>query len=51
MRMIRASMVSAPVCVTRKVKLPEVFSVPPVACIPGCFSTGTGSPVNMDSAT
>ncbi|MOA22470.1 hypothetical protein D3C78_1430270 [compost metagenome] len=51
MRMMRASIVSAPVWVTRSVKLPEVFRVPPVACMPGCFSTGTGSPVSMDSST
>ena len=51
MRMMRASMVSAPVWVTRSVKLPDVFSVPPVACMPATFSTGTGSPVSMDSST
>ena len=40
-----------PVWVTRSVKLPDVFSVPPVACMPDVFSTGTGSPVSMDSST
>ena len=40
-----------PVWVTRSVKLPDVFSVPPVACMPATFSTGTGSPVSMDSST
>ena len=46
-----ASVVSAPVRSTRISKLPVPFSVPPVTRSPATFSTGTGSPVSMDSST
>ena len=45
------SVVSAPVRSTRMSKEPEPFSVPPVTASPSVFSTGTGSPVSMDSST
>jgi hypothetical protein len=49
--MMRASVVSAPTRVARKRKLPVRFTVPPMTRAPGPFSTGTLSPVSMDSST
>ena len=51
MRMICASTVSAPTRVARKAKAPRVLSVPPTTVAPAPFSTGTGSPVIIDSST
>ena len=51
MRMICASTVSAPTRVARKAKAPRVLSVPPTTVAPARFSTGTGSPVIIDSST
>ena len=48
---IRASMVSLPTRSARITKLPDWLSVPPVTWSPGFFSTGTGSPVSIDSST
>ena len=45
------SVVSAPVRSTRISKLPVPFRVPPVTVSPATFSTGTGSPVSIDSST
>ncbi len=51
MRMIRASIVSPPTAVARKVKLPVWFTVPPTTVAPASLATGTGSPVTMLSST
>ena len=51
MRTICASTVSAPTRVARKAKAPRVLSVPPTTVAPTPFSTGTGSPVIIDSST
>ncbi|MCY1296188.1 hypothetical protein D9M70_455630 [compost metagenome] len=51
MRMICASTVSAPTLVARKVKEPVLLIVPPTTSLPPIFSTGTGSPVIIDSST
>ena len=48
---IRASTVSLPTFVAVITKLPVVLTVPPIAASPGCFITGTGSPVSIDSST
>ena len=48
---IRASSVSAPTCSARITKLPVALIVPPITLSPGCFSTGIGSPVTIDSST
>ncbi|MNQ22014.1 hypothetical protein D3C85_351460 [compost metagenome] len=51
MRMICASTVSPPMRVARKVSAPFWLTVPPTTAAPGSFSTGTGSPVIIDSST
>ncbi len=48
---IRASMVSLPTRSARMTKLPDWLRVPPLTLSPGAFSTGTGSPVSIDSST
>ncbi len=35
----------------RMTKLPVAFTVPPITGAPGCFATGIGSPVTIDSST
>ncbi len=47
---MRASVVSAPMAETRKAKAPAPFTAPPVTLAPSPFSTGTGSPVSIDSS-
>ena len=49
--MIRLSTVSAPTRVARKVKAPVLLMVLPTTSAPARFSTGTGSPVSIDSST
>ena len=49
--MVRASIVSRPTLVARKVKSPVVFNAAPKTSSPGVFSTGTLSPVSIDSST
>ena len=44
------SMVSAPTCVARMVKLPVWLTVPPITGSPALFLTGMGSPLIMDSS-
>ena len=51
MRMICASVVSAPTRVARNCRLPAPATVPPVSASPGPLATGTGSPVIMLSST
>ena len=51
MRTICARSVSAPTRVTRNRKAPLRFSVPPVTSSPARFSTGSDSPVTIDSST
>ena len=51
MRTIRASRVSAADRSARMTRLPVPLTVPPVTLSPGCFSTGIGSPVTIDSST
>ncbi|CFE03918.1 Uncharacterised protein [Bordetella pertussis] len=51
MRMICASTVSPPTLVARSASAPFWLTVPPTTSAPGCFSTGTGSPLIMDSST
>ena len=51
MRTIWASTVSEPTFSARKRKAPVVLMVPPTTLAPSTFSTGTGSPVSMDSST
>ena len=48
---ICASVVSAPTRVASTTRRPEVFSVAPVTAEPSVTSTGTDSPVSMDSST
>ncbi|KAG0923357.1 hypothetical protein G6F31_019541 [Rhizopus arrhizus] len=50
MRMICASMVCAPTAVARTVSAPFWLTVPPTTLLPGCFSTGIGSPLIIDSS-
>ncbi len=50
-RLIWASAESLPTRVARNVKLPVVFTVPPVTESPIRFPTGIGSPVSIDSST
>ena len=50
-RTIWARAVSRPTRVARKVKVPVLFSVAPMAAAPGPFSTGRLSPVSIDSST
>ena len=45
------SNVSLPTRSARMTKLPEPLTVPPVTLSPTVFSTGSGSPVIMDSST
>ncbi|MNT60950.1 hypothetical protein D3C72_1985620 [compost metagenome] len=49
-RMICASSVSPPTLVARNVSAPFWLTVPPTTSAPGVFSTGTGSPLIMDSS-
>jgi hypothetical protein len=51
MRMIWDNTVSLPTRVAAKVRLPCPFTVPPTTFDPVSLSTGTGSPVIMDSST
>ena len=48
---IWASIVSLPTRRARMTKLPDWLRVPPLTLSPGVFSTGTGSPVSIDSST
>ena len=48
---MRASSVSAPTRSAFRTNAPVPFTVPPVARLPGAFSTGMGSPVIIDSST
>ena len=50
-RTIWARAVSAPILVARTVGAPLVLTVAPVTGSPSAFSTGTDSPVSMDSST
>ena len=50
MRMICASMVCAPTAVARTVSAPFWLTVPPTTLLPGCFWTGIGSPLIIDSS-
>ena len=49
-RRSRDSMVSAPTFSARMTSVPFRLSVPPVTASPSVFSTGSGSPVSMDSS-
>src|SRR5690606_23513918 len=51
MRMICASIVSAPTLVARNEKAPVLLIVPPTTSAPAVLATGTGSPVIIDSST
>ena len=48
---MRDSIVSAPTFSARMTSVPLRLSVPPVSVSPSAFSTGSGSPVIMDSST
>ena len=48
---MRASSVSAPTRSARITKEPVPFTVPPVTRLDAAFSTGSGSPVSIDSST
>ena len=48
---IRATAVSRPIRVTSTTSRPDVFSVAPTTSSPGALSTGTLSPVSIDSST
>ena len=50
MAMMRASMVSRPTAVARKLSALAPFTVPPTTVSPGPLPTGTGSPVIMLSS-
>ena len=50
-RTMRASVESAPTRRARTVTAPVVFWVPPVTASPWAFTTGSVSPVSMDSST
>ena len=50
-RTMRASVESAPTRRARTVTAPVVFWVPPVTASPAAFTTGSVSPVSMDSST
>ena len=50
-RMICCSVVSRPTRVARKRKLPVEFTLPPNTPAPGSLSTGSDSPVSIDSST
>ena len=50
MRMIRASIVFAPMPVASMTNPPSVFNVPADTCASCAFNTGTGSPVSIDSS-
>ena len=50
-RAICASAVSAPIFVARTTRRPPAFTVAPATSSPGCFSTGTDSPVSSDWST
>ena len=47
---IRASIVSPPIAVARKVNEPVVFMVPPMTISPACLCAGSGSPVTSASS-
>ena len=51
MRMICDKVVSAPTRVTRQVRLPLLFTLPPVSGSPAALATGIGSPLIMLSST
>mgnify|MGYP001136018151 CR=1 FL=1 len=48
---MRASVVSVPTAVVRATSTPCALMAPPVTGLPGCFSTGSDSPVSRDSST
>ncbi len=48
---MRASTVSPPTFSARMTSEPLPFTVPPISCAPVAFSTGTDSPVTIDSST
>ena len=48
---IRANAVCRPTAVARNRNVPERLMVPPVTRSPDDFSTGSGSPVSIDSST
>ena len=48
---IWASAVSEPIAVALMVRTPEVLSVAPATLLPDCLSTGSDSPVSIDSST
>ena len=48
---IRARAVSPPICSARIRRVPSQLTEPPVTRDPAVFSTGSGSPVSMDSST
>ena len=50
-RAIWASAVSAPTLVARTTRRPPALTVAPATSSPGCFSTGTDSPVSSDWST
>ncbi len=50
-RMICASAVSLPIFVASNFRDPSLLIVPPITPAPDNFSTGSDSPVNMDSST
>ena len=50
-RAIWASAVSAPTFVARTIRRPPAFTEAPATSSPGCFSTGTDSPVSSDWST
>ncbi len=50
-RAIWASAVSAPTFVARTTRRPPALTLAPATSSPGCFSTGTDSPVSSDWST
>ena len=48
---MRASIVSRPTFSARITNPPRPFTVPPITWAPGAFSTGSDSPVTIDSST
>ena len=50
-RAIWASIVCSPTLVARTISRPPALTEAPITASPGCFSTGTDSPVTSDSST
>ena len=48
---MRESIASRPTARASMTSVPRPLSVPPVTASPGCFSTGNGSPLSIDSST